>query len=237
MQGTQGNPLPKPIQIRYEDDCYIVFEKPAGLLVIPSPKRENNTLLSLVNRQLARKETDWKLHPCHRLDQETSGLILFAKGKKNQQLMMEEFKRQRVKKIYIAFIQGQLRKDFGEIRSFIKDFNQKRFNKKSAAKLGITRYTVLETKKGFSVLEVTPVTGRTNQIRIHFSEIGHPLLGERKYAFGKDYALKFRRTALHASSLKWIHPIDRREVKVESILPEDMRQFLNKNKILEEKND
>jgi 23S rRNA pseudouridine1911/1915/1917 synthase len=73
------------------------------------------------------------------------------------------------------------------------------------------------------------VTGRTNQIRIHFSETGHPLVGDRKFAFARDYTLKFRRTALHAASLGWTHPVSRKKVYVQSELPQDMMEFLKKN--------
>lgn len=217
------------LKILYEDDRYIVFDKPAGLLVIPSPKKEKNTLMDLVNRQDVSDKNSRKLHPCHRLDRDTSGVILFAKGKANQRAMMDVFKRQKIRKIYTAFVHGHFKNRIGEIKSFIKDFDQRRFNRHSPPKMSITRYKVIETKKDFSVLEVSPLTGRTNQIRIQFSGIGHPLLGERKYAFGKDFALKFRRTALHARSLKWFDPVLKKEIKVESPLPEDMKKLWPNN--------
>jgi len=217
------------LKILYEDDRYIAFDKPAGLLVIPSPKMEKNTLMDIVNRQSAADKKEGRFHPCHRLDRDTSGVILFAKGKNNQQTMMDAFKRHKTQKIYIAFVHGRLKDRAGEIKSFIKDFDQRRFNRHSHPKMSITRYKVLEAKKDFSVLEVSPLTGRTNQIRIQFSEIGHPLLGERKYAFGKDFVLKFRRTALHARSLKWFDPVLKKEIKVESPLPEDMKQLWQNN--------
>ncbi len=217
------------LKILYEDDRYIAFDKPAGLLVIPSPKMEKNTLMDIVNRQSAADKKEGRFHPCHRLDRDTSGVILFAKGKNNQQTMMDAFKRHKTQKIYIAFVHGRLKDRAGEIKSFIKDFDQRRFNRRSSPKMSITRYKVLEAKKDFSVLEVSPLTGRTNQIRIQFSEIGHPLLGERKYAFGKDFVLKFRRTALHARSLKWFDPVLKKEIKVESPLPEDMKQLWQNN--------
>ena len=218
----------RSIKVLYNDDYYAAFDKPAGLLAIPSPKREKHTLLSLVNAPLAASSQGGRLHPCHRLDRDTSGVILFAVGKKNQKIMMEEFRRRKVQKIYIAFIQGRLKIPSGEIKSRIRHFDSSRFHpphRRSVALRAITRYRVIETKKDFSILEVTPVTGRTNQIRIHFSQLGHPLVGERQYAFGKDYALKFRRTALHALSLSFLHPVFKREIRIHSPLPEDMEQF------------
>ncbi len=215
------------IPVLYEDDHLMAFNKPAGLLVIPTPKKEKHTLQTLVNHSYGQPE--YGLHPCHRLDRDTSGVILFAKGKRNQQVMMDLFKYQKIKKTYITFVHGRLRHMAGEIKSVIKDFDEKRFHKKSAPKLSITRYKVLEVKKKFCVVEVTPLTGRTNQIRIQFSEMGHPLVGERKYAFGRDYDLKFRRTALHALNLQFIHPIIKRQININSPLPEDMGQFRSKN--------
>ena len=225
MLHAKANNAVKPIAVLYEDDDYVVFEKPAGLLVVPSPKKEKNTLLTRVNRQFP-SEKEFRLYPCHRLDRDTSGVILFAKGEENQRIMMQEFKRQNIGKVYTAFVQGHLKNPNGEIKSFIKDFEQIKFNRKSPGKLSVTRYKVLQKKRGFSVVEVYPLTGRTNQIRIHFSEIGHPVVGERKYAFGKDYDLKFRRTALHASRLQWFHPVQKKKIEVFAPLAEDMERFL-----------
>lgn len=219
----------KSIKILYEDSCYFIFDKPPGLLVIPTPKKEKNTLAHIVNDVYAAAGQKERLYPCHRLDRDTSGAILFAKGEKNQQLMMREFKRRSVRKKYIALIHGRLEHNQGEMRSFIKDFDQQKFERKADAKLAITRYRVFEARRLFSIVEVYPLTGRTNQIRIHFSEAGHPLLGERKYAFGKDFAVKFRRTALHASELQWLHPVYGKTMTTISPLPADMERFILEN--------
>ena len=221
-----------PIKVLYEDEQYIVFDKPPGLLVIPTAKHEKHTLVDLVNRPASpafNSINSPRLHPCHRLDRDTSGVILFAKGKINQQRMMEEFKQKRVQKVYLAFVRGKLKNPAGEIKSVISDVEERRFHRHAPARLSITRYKTLAVRKYFSVAEVYPITGRTNQIRIHFSEIGHPILGERKFAFGKDFALKFRRTALHAQSLKWFHPFLKKEIQVESPLAEDMKELWKTN--------
>ena len=217
--------MTKTIRVLYEDDCLVVFDKPSGMLVIPSPRKETNTLFHLVNVGMMSP----KLHPCHRLDRETSGAIIFAKGKQNQQLMMREFQRGAVQKKYVAFVRGHLPRPQGEINIPIKDFHQNKFQRHLRPKPATTRYRVLRIQKKFSVVEVTPLTGRTNQIRIHFSEIGHPLLGERIYAFGRDFDIKFRRLALHASEIKWRHPVTKQLVRVVSQLPADMDSFINSN--------
>ena len=217
----------KTIPLLYEDQYYVVFDKPPGLLVIPTPANEKRTLVNLVNLEYGDPQ-NCRLHPCHRLDRDTSGAIIFAKGKKNQQLMMQEFHRQRIKKKYIAFIHGKLQNLLGEISGW--DEQGQRYSPgKARSKTAVTQYRILETRKSYSILEVFPLTGRTNQIRVHFSRIGHPLVGERKFAFPRDFTLKFRRPALHASEVKFEHPVLHKPVKVESALPKDMEEFLAKN--------
>ena len=209
--------LKNPIKILYEDDYYIVFDKPANLLVIPTPKNEENTLVNIVNEQYKAPNRDYTLHPCHRLDRETSGIIIFAKGKKNQRLMMDEFKKRTIKKEYLTIVHGNIRYPHGEIKKPIIH------EKKEPA---LTRYTTIKTQKLYSVLKVYPITGRTNQIRIHMSMIGHPILGERKYARGKDHRLKFRRVALHAKRIEFLHPITHKHIIIECPIPKDIEEFL-----------
>lgn len=217
------------IDILYEDDHIVVFDKPSGLLVIPTPKSEQKTLVNIVNRQYANKKDSAKLHPCHRIDRETSGAVIFAKGKKNQKLMMDLFRQRAVEKKYIALIHGKLPSKQGQFRRPVKDIHQRKFQKKLPATPAITSYKVLKIRNDFSIVEVRPMTGRTNQIRIHFSQVKHPIVGDRKYAFARDYQLKFRRTALHAAELKWTHPISHATIYVQSDLPKDMLDFINTN--------
>jgi len=159
----------------------------------------------------------YRLHPCHRLDRETSGLIIYAKGKSTQKKMMDEFKQRKVKKTYTAFVQGMLPKNQGEIKTPIDGL------------IAVTKYKVIQGRKNFTIVELMPMTGRRNQIRIHFKGIGHPLVGERKFAFRKDYKLKAKRICLHAKSLEFTHPVTRRIVRVDSELPKDLGEFLKKH--------
>jgi 23S rRNA pseudouridine1911/1915/1917 synthase len=215
-----------PIPILYEDEQFICFDKPSGLLVIPSPKGETNTLTRLVNELYAPADHSWKLHPCHRLDRETSGVMAYAKGKRNQQLLMETFHRLEVKKTYLALVQGRLTRRKGELRSHIRDLDQRKFTRKSPGKLAVTEYKVVQEKETFSVVEIYPVTGRTNQIRIQFSQFGHPILGDRKYGRGRDFSVRFRRTALHAKTLQFPHPATHRTVHATAPIPPDMRLLM-----------
>lgn len=224
-----------PIPILYEDQVCVVFNKPSGLLVIPSSQGKSiTTLTDIVNEQYPKGRSggavemgEFRLHPCHRLDRDTSGVILYAKGKKNQKIVMDLFNQRKVDKNYTAFVHGILAKRSGEIRGEIKDQYQMKFAARSPGKPALTRYKVLDVQRNYSVVDVMPVTGRTNQIRIHFAQLKHPLVGEDKYAFRKDFDLKFKRTALHARELRWYHPLTGKAVHVEAPLPDDMRRFLS----------
>ena len=213
----------KRYKIIYEDQWLLVVDKPSGLLVIPTPKKESNTLTGLLNKELDSRGVEANAYPCHRLDRETSGIIIYAKGKAIQQRMMEEFRKRLVKKTYVAFVQGTVKKDSDSIRNSIYNRNK---NRKEPA---VTTCRVLERRKGFTVLEAQPLTGRTNQIRIHLKEIGHPIVGESVYAFRKDFGLRFKRVALHAKRIEFIHPATKDRISFESQLPEDMAEFLSEN--------
>ena len=207
--------MPK-YSIVFEDDYLLVVDKSSGLLVIPTPKGEKNTLTDLLNNYLAAKYPDQnvKAHPCHRLDRETSGLILYAKGKVMQQKVMDQFHQKQVGKKYLAFVQGRPKKQTGLI-------NYKLEGNEAATKYQVVKYY----NTGYTRVEVEPLTGRTNQIRLHFKMIGHPVVGERKFAFAKDYPVKARRLMLHSSFISFIHPVTNEPVSFSSNLPEDMLSF------------
>jgi 23S rRNA pseudouridine1911/1915/1917 synthase len=214
------------MQVLYEDDISFVFYKPAGLLTIPTDKGQEQSLDRLVNQIYT---IPGGVLPAHRLDRDTTGVILFAKGKANQDLLMQLFKEKKVKKQYVAFVHGRVEKKEGTIRIPIKDFFQRKFNRQMPAQSALTHYRVRDYYKDFTVVDVNPITGRTNQIRIHMHKIGHPIVGEDKYVFRKDFELRFRRTALHAASLEWPHPITHKIIRVEAELAADMQDFLKKH--------
>jgi len=202
------------IPIVYEDDYLVVVDKPAGLLSVPTPKNESRTLTSILNDDLKERGLAYRLHPCHRLDRETSGLMIYAKGKAIEEKMMEEFKQRRVKKSYIAFTQGKITADSGEIKASIEGKN------------AITGYKVIERKKDFTVIKAEPKTGRTNQIRIHFKHMGHPIVGDDRFAFRRDFKLRAKKLCLHAESLEFLHPQTNKSLKLRAPLPEFMGEFL-----------
>ena len=202
------------IPIVYEDDWLLVVNKPAGLLSVPTPGNEPRTLTSILNQDLEEKGKKHRLHPCHRLDRETSGLMIYAKAKSVQKKMMDAFRNRLVSKKYIAFAHGKLSHFEGQISSAI------------GGKSALTKYKVIKEKTNYSVLEVAPVTGRTNQIRIHFKNIQHPLVGEDKFVFRKDFALRFKRLCLHAQELEFTHPVTGKHLCLRLALPIEMKEFL-----------
>jgi len=205
------------IPIIYEDEWLLVVDKPSGLLTIPSPKKESRTLTSILNDDLKNNKIPYRLHPAHRLDRETSGLIIYAKGKAMQQQMMEYFRQKKVKKVYIIFVRGHIKKGSGQIRFSLE------------GRPALTEYKVIAKRKEFDIVEARPLTGRTNQIRIHFKMIGHPILGETKFAFRKDFQLKAKRLCLHAQKLEFMHPVTNKNISLEAGLPQGLSEFLNKH--------
>ena len=192
------------IPIVYEDDSLLVVDKPSGLLTVPTPKNEKRTLTSILG-----------LYPCHRLDRDTSGLIVYAKTKPTQEKMMEEFRQRSVKKTYIAFIRGIPSSEQGIIKDKIDGL------------FAQTCYKVIEKRSDFAIVEAMPLTGRTNQIRIHFKSLGHPILGEAKYAFRRDFKIKAKRLCLHAAKLEFKHPENGKILKIEIDLPQELQEFLH----------
>lgn len=200
------------IPVIYDDKWLLVADKPAGILTVPAPGKGRRTLTRVINEQ-ARAAGAPELFPCHRLDRETSGVIVFAKGAEARDQMMNLFRSRRVKKTYIAFVHGRIS---GHGRITIPIEGDEAF----------TRFHVVRTCGEFSVVKAFPETGRTNQIRIHFKAIGYPIVGETKYSFRRDFPLKAKRAMLHAESLEFDHFAIQRHVRVTAELPEDMRCFL-----------
>jgi len=211
----------KRYDIVYEDEHIFIINKPSGILVVPTPKGETNTLTDFLNQELDRRGVLANAYPCHRIDRETSGLIIYAKGKSIQEAMMEQFKRHLVKKTYIAFVHGAVRKNSDTLQGNV--YNKK----KRKTELMITKFRVIERRKDFTIVEVKPVTGRTNQIRIHFKGLGHPLVGESVYAFRKDFKLRFKRVALHAKALEFSHPVTGKRMNFNLPLADDMVNFIH----------
>jgi 23S rRNA pseudouridine1911/1915/1917 synthase len=221
----------RQLPIVYEDDALIVLNKPAGLLAVPLPLERRfdapNVFedLKLYLRQFRRH----KPFVVHRIDRDTSGLVLFAKSQGAQERLKEQFKRREPERVYHAVVYGHPSPTAGTWHDHlvwdVKALIQKETHPRDpSGKEAISHYRVLELLKGASLVEVRLVTGKRNQIRIQARLRGHTLVGEQRYTYGPDTlrTIEFPRQALHAHRLVFRHPADGRELRFEVTMPEDM---------------
>ncbi|MCU0666479.1 MAG: RluA family pseudouridine synthase [Candidatus Omnitrophica bacterium] len=202
------------IPVIYHDKWFLVVDKPSGLLTVPTAKKESRTLSGILNQEFP--DPNSHLYPCHRLDRDTSGLIIYAHGKLAREKMEELFRARKLKKTYIAFAQGDFKTAQGVIDRPIEGLRS------------ITEYKVLEKSGIFNLVQVYPATGRTNQIRIHFKAIGCPILGDTKFYFRRDFKIKAKRLCLHAYSIEFIHPFNNEKISLTCDLPDPMQKMLDK---------
>jgi len=213
------------IKIIYEDNDVIVIDKPAGILVHPV-LNEKDTLLDFLKNKYPNAQL------VHRLDQDTSGLMVIAKNQQMAEFLKAQFKNREIKKKYLALVYGILKDKKGIIAKSISK-SRKRGGSQTIAPIGkmreaLTRYEVIKEFKNYSLLEVSPETGRTHQIRVHLASIGHPVVGDEKYKFKRQKTIKgLNRQFLHAKYLKFKLPNG--EVKeFESELPNDLKLVIDK---------
>ena len=222
-RGTAMQPEDIPLDIVYEDESIIVVNKAAGMLVHPTHRDKNGTLLNaltfhLNERYLTQIRKDAKrVRPglVHRLDKETSGLMVIAKSVAVHRKLAREFMKKRVQKKYFALIEGVIENDTGTIESPIGRYAEKKlWDVKEDGKSSVTRFRVIERFVDASLVELEPITGRTNQLRIHSASIGHPIVGDVQRG-GRRY----ERLCLHASRLSFRHPQTTSQLEFETEIP------------------
>ena len=212
------------LKIIYEDKYIIIINKHYKLLTIGNDKEKEKTLYHKVLLYLKRKNKNNKVFIVHRLDYDTSGLIVFAKDSKIKNILQENW--DKVERKYMAIVHGSIKPENNTIKSFLKETktNLVYSTKEKDGKLAITNYkTILKTDK-YSLVDIEIKTGRKNQIRVHLSDIGFPILGDKKYGL-KD---NFKRMYLHAYYLKFNHPITNELLKFELDVPKEFLDLLNK---------
>ncbi len=222
-----------PLTIVYEDASLIVIDKPPGMVVHPAPGHSGGTLVNAL------------LHHCddlagiggverpgivHRLDKDTSGLIVAAKTDACMQSLTRQFKERDIKKVYLALAKGTFESKTGLIDVAIgrhKTHRKKMSTHTSVGREAQTRYEVLRQLDGFAYVQLFPKTGRTHQLRVHLASIGHPILGDRLYGGTLGPGLpQIARQALHAHRLELTHPVTGNLLQLESPLPSDMEDLL-----------
>lgn len=195
-----------PLEIIFEDEHFIVVNKPIGMLVHPSHRDKTGTILNAMAFYLNR-DTQKHMRPglVHRLDKETSGILVIAKHNRSHQRLAIQFERKSVEKNYLALVEGIVASDHGSIVDPIGRFvEEKRWGIKADGRNAETRFWVRKRNQDTTVLELEPVTGRTNQLRIHCESIGHPIVGDAARG-GRDH----ERLCLHAHKLTLRHPESR----------------------------
>lgn len=224
-----------PLVIAYEDDRLIVVDKPAGMVVHPAPGHYSGTLVNALLHHTGKLSPSAELKPgiVHRLDKDTSGLIIVAKDEAAHSFLARQFNKRTTDKRYIAVVDGVVELDNGIINEPIGRHSRDR--KKMAVRFSesrsaVTRYKVLERFKSSTLLEVKPETGRTHQIRVHMAYIGHPIIGDTTYGTNKAADL-IKRQALHAASISFLHPATKNLQKFESKIPEDMKSLIEKLRV------
>ncbi len=237
-------PEPIPLAVLYEDPSIIVIDKPPGMVVHPAPGNPSGTLVNaLLHHCKDLSGIHGTLRPgiVHRLDKETSGVMVVAKNDEAYHHLVKQFKNRKVEKLYLAIVYGNVKRDEGLIDAPIgrhPDQRKKMSIQKTKGRIALTHWKVLERFGAFTLLEIHPQTGRTHQIRVHLTSMGHPLLKDPLYGKrGKSQTMddprlreclgRIHRQALHAKRLGFDHPRTKERVLFHAPLPQDMKETLD----------
>ncbi len=209
----------KRLRIIFEDDYLVVVEKGYGLLSIATQNQKTETAYRIVSDYVKREDPDAHIFIVHRLDRDTSGVMIFAKREGIQETMQRNWNKTVLERKYIAIVEGEIEPPQGEIRSYLKEnAAMQMYSTKDSAEgqLAVTHYKTIKSNTRFSMVEIQLETGRKNQIRVHMHDTGHPIIGDRKYG---SHCNPLGRVALHAATIRFIHPITKQELFFESAIP------------------
>lgn len=213
------------LDIIFEDKELLVVNKPCGLLTIATDKEKEKTLFHKVYLYLKKKNKNNKVFIVHRLDKDTSGIVLFAKNEKLKLLLQKNWDQITKERDYIAIVHGEVEKNKDTIISWLKETKTLltySSSKDNDGKKAITNYRVIKKNKKYSFLDISLKTGRKNQIRVHMKDINHPIIGDKKYGV-KD---SFNHMYLHAYKLSLVHPITKKLLEFETDIPKYFSEFI-----------
>ena len=218
--------MARNMRVVYEDEYLIVIDKNAGILSMASDSEKYLTVYHILSDYVKRQRSSNRIFIVHRLDRDTSGLMIFARSEKVQSLLQRDWKRNITDRTYTALVEGEVTEAEGVIRSYI--FETKALVMHSTpdpkkGELAVTRFRTLKSNKDYSLLEVTLDTGRKNQIRLHMQDLGHPVVGDRKYGASGS---PVNRLGLHASVLGFIHPVTGMKLRFESKVPAKFQRLV-----------
>lgn len=207
------------LKIVYEDDDIIVVNKGYGLLSMGTDKIKEGTAYSILRDYLKWKDPRNKLFIVHRLDRDTSGLMVFAKSEEAKNRLQHNWNNMVISRKYLAVVEGKPDPEEGVVRSYLAEnsrFEVYSTDKPEEGQLAITRYKTLRSRNGYSLMEVSLDTGRKNQIRVHMKDLGHPIAGDRRYGAKSS---PIHRMALHAQTLRFVHPMTRKDMNFSTPVP------------------
>lgn len=207
------------LRLVYEDDDIIVVDKGYGLLSMGTDKVKDGTAYSILREYVKRKDPRNKIFIVHRLDRDTTGLMMFAKTQQAKETMQHNWNNMVLERRYVAVVEGTLDPEKGEIRSYLAENAAHEVystNNPEEGQLAVTYYTTLRTRAPYSLVELSLATGRKNQIRVHMKDAGHPIVGDRRYGAKSS---PIHRLCLHAATLRFVHPVTRRDMNFTSPLP------------------
>ena len=213
-----------PFEVLFEDDHLIVVNKPSGLLTIATEKEKERTLYHIVRDYVISKNPHGRIFIVHRLDKDTSGIVLFAKDERTKNQLQENWNEYVSLREYIAVVAGHPKEESGQIVQYLKETktNLVYVSRHEDGKKAITNYSVLKSNEKYSMLKVTIETGRRNQIRVAFASKKMPIVGDKKYG-DKN---KVSRMYLHANRLRLYYPIIKKEILFETPIPNEFKKLM-----------
>ena len=227
QQNKQRKARPLTISIIYEDDEFIAIDKPQGLLSVESDKESSETAFNYVLNYLQAQNKLSRPYVLHRIDKETSGVLVFAKNVKIHSMLKLRWNELVKEREYYALVEGKLGIKEDRITSYLKE-NQNNLmysSKDPSGEYAITNYKVIKDNPLYSLLRVNIETGRKNQIRVHMQDIGHPIVGDDKYGHTKN---PLKRLGLHASRLVFNHPVTNEEISISAPIPNVFKGVFSK---------
>ena len=217
------------LKIVYEDAYIIVVEKMEGLLSVNTERQKERTAYTILNEYVQRSGKHHRIYIVHRLDRDTSGLMMFAKDEKTQRTLRDNWHEIVTDRRYVAVVEGTMEKDYDTVVSWLTDktLYVSSSDYDDGGSKSITHYKTIKRANGYSLLELDLETGRKNQIRVHMQDLGHPIVGDGRY--GLEEVNPIGRLALHAFKLCFYHPVTGELMQFETPYPNDFKKlFLKK---------